>query len=127
MRKRAAKVAAEAVLGLAALTGAGAQAQAPAAGATSVPEDPYLWLEDVAGERPLAWVRERNALAERELGGAAHEALRKRLQAILDAKDRIPYVSRHGDYLYNFWRDAHHERGVWRRTTLAEYRTDAPD
>jgi prolyl oligopeptidase len=122
MRKMAAKVA----LGLAALTGTGAQAQAPAP-PVAAPDDPYLWLEDVGGERPLAWVRDRNAVAERELGGAAHEALRKRLQAILDARDRIPYVSRHGDYLYNFWRDAHHERGIWRRTTLAEYRKDAPD
>ena len=119
MRKMAAKV----ILGLAALGGAGAQAQAQTPAA---PQDPHLWLEDVGGERPLAWVREKNAVAERELGGAAHEALRKRLQAILDAKDRIPYVSRHGDWLYNFWRDAHHERGIWRRTTLDEYRKQAP-
>ncbi|MFC4929573.1 prolyl oligopeptidase family serine peptidase [Massilia sp. GCM10023247] len=114
-------MAAKVVLGLAALGGAQAQAQTAAP-----PQDPHLWLEDVGGERPLAWVREKNALAERELGGAAHEALRKRLQAILDAKERIPYVSRHGDWLYNFWRDAHHERGIWRRTTLDEYRKQAP-
>ena len=25
-------------------------------------DDPYLWLEDVLGDRSLAWVRERNAL-----------------------------------------------------------------
>ncbi|MGX4641274.1 prolyl oligopeptidase family serine peptidase [Massilia sp. SYSU DXS3249] len=119
MRKMAAKV----VLGLAsALTGAGAQAQT----AVQAPLDPWLWLEDVAGERPLAWVKEKNAVAERELGGPAHEALRTRLQAILDAKERIPYVRLHGDFLYNFWRDASHERGIWRRTTLAEYRKEAP-
>src|SRR5690349_4748399 len=112
------KTAAKAMMGLAALAGGGAAAQEKA--------DPYLWLEDVGGDKPLAWVREHNAVSEKALGGAAHDALRTRLQSILDAKERIPYVSRHGDYLYNFWRDAHHERGIWRRTTLAEYRKDAP-
>ena len=92
----------------------------------SATPDPYAWLEDVGGERPLDWVRARNAVAETALGGAAHDALRARLQGILDAKERIPYVGRHGDYLYNFWRDAVHERGIWRRTTLDEYRKDAP-
>ena len=27
-------------------------------------EDPLLWLEEVQGERALAWVRERNAESE---------------------------------------------------------------
>ena len=114
---------AKVVLGLAALGAAPAQAQT---GAPGTPPDPYRWLEDVGGDKPLAWVRQHNDVAERELGGAAHEALRARLQTIFEAKDRIPYASKHGDYLYNFWRDAHHVRGVWRRTTLAEYRKEAP-
>ena len=97
------------------------------AAAQAMPEDPHAWLEDVDGEQPLAWVREHNARTEHALGGAAHEALRARLQGILDAKDRIPYPRIHGDHLYNFWRDAGHERGIWRRTTLADYRNDAPD
>nr|WP_229467559.1 prolyl oligopeptidase family serine peptidase [Massilia sp. Mn16-1_5] len=105
-------------MGLAALAGGGAAAQEKA--------DPYLWLEDVGGDKPLAWVREHNAVSEKALGGAAHDALRTRLQSILDAKERIPYVSRHGDYLYNFWRDADHVRGIWRRTTMIEYRKAAP-
>ncbi|MBD8530102.1 MULTISPECIES: prolyl oligopeptidase family protein [unclassified Massilia] len=92
----------------------------------SAAPDPYAWLEDVGGARPLDWVRARNAVSEAALGGPAHDALRARLQGILDAKERIPYVGRHGDYLYNFWRDAAHERGIWRRTTLDEYRKDAP-
>ena len=32
------------------------------------PHDPRLWLEDVQGERALAWVRERNAESEAVLG-----------------------------------------------------------
>ncbi|MFC5460819.1 prolyl oligopeptidase family serine peptidase [Massilia niabensis] len=116
----AAKVLLGLAAGLAASSDAAAQEQ-------KAPGDPWLWLEDVGGERPLSWVREKNAVAERELGGAAHEALRVRLQAILDAKDRIPHVRQHGGYLYNFWRDAHHERGIWRRTTLEQYRKAAPN
>jgi prolyl oligopeptidase len=93
---------------------------------SAVPDDPHAWLEDVGGDEQLAWVRAHNALSEQALGGAAHEALRAQLQSILDAKERIPYVRQHGAWLYNFWRDAQHERGIWRRTTLPEYRKAAP-
>ena len=34
-------------------------------------EDPYLWLEDVGGERALTWVRAHNAASTGELEGAA--------------------------------------------------------
>jgi len=121
MRKMAAKI----VMGLAAVAGFDSGVAGAVDAQTATP-DPRLWLEDVAGEKPLAWVREHNAVTERELGGAAEEALRARLQTILDAKERIPHANKHGDYLYNFWRDAAHVRGIWRRTTLAEYRKDAP-
>jgi prolyl oligopeptidase len=89
--------------------------------------DPWLWLEDVDSDRALDWVRARNAESERELGALPGYAdLRLRLKTILDARDRIPYVGHHGGSFYNFWRDADHERGIWRRTTLDEYRKPAP-
>src|SRR5262249_42021496 len=40
---------------------------------------------------------------------------------------RIPGVMRLGEFLYNFWQDASHPRGLWRRTTLDEYRKDSPE
>jgi prolyl oligopeptidase len=90
-------------------------------------QDPYLWLEDVASERALAWVGARNAESEAELAAApGYAELRARLKTILDSKDRIPYVRRHGGWFYNFWRDAEHERGIWRRTLPEEYRKPAP-
>ena len=89
--------------------------------------DPWLWLEDVDSERALGWVRERNAESERELTALpGYAPLRARLKTILDARDRIPYAGHHAGRFYNFWRDADHERGLWRRTTLAEYRKPAP-
>jgi prolyl oligopeptidase len=91
-------------------------------------EDPYLWLEDVTGEEALAWVRARNAETVEELtGGGRFTGLRDELREVLDADNRIPYVRRRGEYLYNFWQDATHPRGLWRRTTLDEYRRDSPE
>ncbi len=89
--------------------------------------DPYLWLEEVDGEPSRDWVRGQNALAEGELeADPGFPALRTRLKGILDSTDKIPYPGCHAGLLYNFWRDAVHVRGIWRRTTLAEYRKAAP-
>jgi prolyl oligopeptidase len=91
-------------------------------------DDPYRWLENVTDERALSWVRERNAEAVAELtGGSRFEALRAEIREVLDSTDRIPYITRRGGYRYNFWRDREHPRGLWRRTTLAEYATERPD
>lgn len=107
-------------LGLASLGTAMSQTAPP-------PTDPYLWLEDVQGERALAWVRERNAESEGLLQAQPGFApLRTRLREVLDSREQIPYVVRRGEQLYNFWRDAEHPRGLWRRTTLAEYRKPQP-
>ncbi|MFF4170583.1 prolyl oligopeptidase family protein [Streptomyces sp. NPDC001744] len=90
-------------------------------------DDPYLWLEEVSGDAALAWVAERNAeTAEALAADPGFAPLKERLREVLDAPDRIPYVTRRGPHLYNFWRDAGHVRGVWRRTTPEEYRKDAP-
>ena len=98
-------------------------AQTPSAPA----EDPHLWLEAVEDEKSLAWVRERNALSRRALEAwPAFGSTRDRLREVLDARDRIPGVTRRGDWLYNFWQDAQNPRGVWRRTTLEQYRQAEP-
>lgn len=91
------------------------------------PEDPYLWLEEVLGERPMVWVKARNA---ESLGALARSdefrAMEGRIRAILDSDERIPMIDKEGDYYYNFWRDAKNPRGLWRRTTLDEYRKEKP-
>lgn len=93
-----------------------------------IENDPYVWLEDVEGEPALAWVAERNAETAAALAaGAGFTALKEELREVLDASDRIPYTVRRGAFLYNFWRDAGHVRGLWRRTTPEQYRKDAPE
>jgi prolyl oligopeptidase len=91
-----------------------------------LPDDPYLWLEDILGEEALDWVRARNAPTEAEFSGEDFERMRTQALEVLDTDARIPYVRRRGDYLYNFWRDAANPRGLWRRTTLDSYRSDNP-
>ncbi|WP_293995160.1 prolyl oligopeptidase family serine peptidase [Sphaerotilus sp.] len=96
--------------------------------ATAVPTDPHLWLEDVQGEAALDWVRAHNDRAQAELCARPEYAdFKPRLLALLNSRERIPYVSRVGPHFYNFWQDAQHVRGLWRRTTLASYRQPEPD
>ncbi|MBV9091541.1 MAG: S9 family peptidase [Mycobacteriaceae bacterium] len=90
-------------------------------------QDPFLWLEDITGAAALDWVRQHNDPTLAELSGEGFERMRTEALEVLDTDARIPYVRRRGDYLYNFWRDAEHPRGRWRRTTLEEYRGENPD
>ncbi|MBV9539475.1 MAG: S9 family peptidase, partial [Acidisphaera sp.] len=87
--------------------------------------DPYLWLEDVDGEQALAWVDRQTDATLARFGGPRLDADATTLKTIFDRPDNIPYVTRRGPHLYNFWRDAAHPRGLWRRTTLDDYRAGA--
>ena len=90
-------------------------------------DDPYLWLEDIQGERALAWVKAENASTIDRLQAVPEfKPLKDRLLSILDSRERIPGVVKLGKWYYNFWRDAQAVRGVWRRTTPEEYRKPAP-
>ena len=89
--------------------------------------DPYLWLEDIDSERVSAWVDAENARTETALQDKRYQVDFEAALKILNSDDRIPFVAKHGDHLYNFWKDADHQRGLWRRTTLESYRTPNPD
>lgn len=90
--------------------------------------DPYIWLEDVTGEKQLDWVRQQNAVTVKELeGNERFQPIRQRLLSILNSKERIPGVIKRGAYYYNFWMDEKNPRGLWRRTTLEEYRKPEPN
>ncbi|MRG93702.1 prolyl oligopeptidase family serine peptidase [Polyangium spumosum] len=90
-------------------------------------EDPHLWLEEVLGEKPLAWVAERNAKSKTELEAApGFGALRDRLRKFYDSKEKIPMPQVRGRYVYNFWRDDVNPRGLYRRASLDEFKKPAP-
>ncbi|WP_231744817.1 prolyl oligopeptidase family serine peptidase [Mycobacterium sp. IS-1590] len=90
-------------------------------------EDPYLWLEDITGDDALNWVRKHNEPTIARFGGERFNQMRREALEVLDTDARIPYVRRRGEHLYNFWRDADHPRGLWRRTTLDSYRGEQPE
>lgn len=89
--------------------------------------DPWLWLEDVDGAQALEWVDAASARTTARLAGLAFEQARETLRGLLDRPDNLPVVARRGGLLYNFWKDAANPRGLWRRTTLASYRTATPE
>jgi prolyl oligopeptidase len=89
--------------------------------------DPFQWMEEIEGAKPLEWARAENDKTLGALqGDPRYAAMEAKALAILQAQDRIPFVQMQPDGLRNFWQDASHVRGLWRRTTMASYRTDAP-
>jgi len=98
------------------------------ASTTATTDDPHVWLEDVSGEKALDWVKARNEKAKQRIeSDPSFEKLRNDLLEILDSNARIPFVAKNGEFYYNFWRDKKNERGLWRRTTLSEYKKAEPN
>src|SRR5437868_3275871 len=98
-----------------------------AAAAAQSGEDPFQWLEEVQGEKALDWARQHNAKTTAVLEARPeYKPIYARTLEILDSKEKIPTPELLGETVYNFWRDEAHERGIWRRTSLASYRTAAP-
>ncbi|MBK6735552.1 MAG: S9 family peptidase [bacterium] len=98
-----------------------------AATACAQADDPNLWLEEVDGKKALEWVKERSAKDTAELEAVpVFEPIHARLLEIYNDRARIPGVNFEGGWLYNFWQDAEHVRGIWRRTFLDEYLKDSP-
>src|SRR5687767_13273064 len=70
-------------------------------------DDPYLWLEEVTGDKALAWAREQNKKSKGELEAqTGFTQTRDRIRSILDSKEKTPYVTKRGNFYYNFWKDA---------------------
>jgi len=98
-----------------------------AADASAPDTDPWRWLEDIHGDKALTWVREQNAITAKAYADTPEfERTRKAILEVLDSDAKIPYISKIGDRFYNLWKDAAHPLGLWRRTTLAEYRKAEP-
>ncbi len=89
--------------------------------------DPYAWLEDVHGAKPLAWVADQNVKSRGVLkADPRYQRNYDSVLSVLDAADRIPFGSLDHGMVYNFWQDARNPKGIWRRTSLADYADAAP-
>lgn len=121
-------LAASAALLLALPAGAQAQVQAPSlpskvAGAP----DPFAWLEDIHGERAMAWVARQNARTAKVLeADPRFETFRREALAIFTAKDRIATPGFLGGQIDNLWQDDHHPHGLWRVTSESDYASPDP-
>lgn len=93
----------------------------------SAQEDPYLWLEEVDGKKALDFVEKQNKITVDLLSQQKdYQDIYNKSLAVMNATDRIAYPDMYGDYIYNFWQDKDHVRGIWRRTTKASYNTPNP-
>jgi len=89
--------------------------------------DPYLWLEDVQGEKSMEWVRAQNVRSTATLrADPEYQPDYDAILKVMDAVDRIPYGDLDHRYVFNFWQDAQHPKGIWRRTDIADYATSTP-
>ena len=86
------------------------------------------YLEEVEGEDALATVRGWNARSLDALQADPRFAtLEAEALAIVNASDKIPYGVYRDGFVYNFWQDEAHVRGLIRRATLDSYLADAPE
>ncbi|WP_213979000.1 prolyl oligopeptidase family serine peptidase [Sphingomonas sp. dw_22] len=100
---------------------------APASAQTDA-DDPYIWLEEVSSPQAMSWVEAHNAASTKRLeADPRYQTLYQEALAIAGAKDRIPAPQFVHGAIYNFWQDQEHLRGIWRKTSLADYRSAAPN
>ena len=89
--------------------------------------DPFLWLEDIEGERALAWVEAQNRESEARLTtDPRFAAVEKAAYAVYAATDRIPYAGQAGQRMLNFWQDEAHVRGLLRSAERQAYLAGEP-
>ncbi len=89
--------------------------------------DHYKWLENVSGERAMAWVRAENDRTAKVLeSDPRFSGLQASALKIAESPDRLPEPEINGGDVFNTWQDAQHVNGILRRTGLADYLTKQP-
>lgn len=90
--------------------------------------DPRIWLEEVDGERALEWAGQQNERTFARLqDDPRYDDFYNAALEIYQSNDRIAYGGYQGGFIYNFWQDSTNTHGLWRRTSLDSYLSDAPD
>jgi len=104
-----------------------APTEQPATKDVNVAEDPYIWLEEVEGEKALNWVAEQNKLSLARLeGDARFQGFMDDALSVYNATDKIAYAGLDGDMVTNFWQDAKNVRGIWRKASYDSYIAGEP-
>src|ERR1035438_377582 len=90
-------------------------------------EDPYLWLEEVDGQKALEFVNKQNKITFDKLSNQKeYQGIYSKCLEIYNSNDRIAFPMMHGEFIYNFWQDKEHVRGIWRRSSKASYLSGSP-
>lgn len=90
-------------------------------------DDPYIWLEEVDNQKALEWAKSRSDKDTAVLEAVPeYGEIHAELLEIYNSQERIPTPAIRDDWVYNFWRDADHVRGIWRRTSFTEFTKDEP-
>jgi len=90
-------------------------------------EDSYLWLEEVDSKKSLAFVEKQNQLTIDKLSKEKeYKNIYDKSLEIYNSTERIVYPSISGEFIYNFWQDKDHTRGIWRRSVKATYVSGNP-
>ena len=106
------------------LCGALARAQKPS---QTLPEDNYIWLEQVSSPRAMQWVNAENARSMKVFESDPHwQPFVEEAVKLAGNPERLPVPSLRGTEAYNSWRDKDHPRGVLRKTTVADYVSPNP-
>src|ERR1700678_900115 len=85
--------------------------------ATELPDN-YQWLEDVHGERSMAWVKAENERTAKVLeADPRFDQFKAEALKVLESPDRLAIPDFRNGTVYNTWQDADHVRGIVRRTT----------
>ena len=104
-----------------------AQSAPPSASQAAAADDPYLWLEEWTTPRAMAWVEAENAQTKARLDSdPVYQTFYDEALEIAGAKDRIPAPRFLNGEIYNFWQDDTHLRGIWRKTSMEDYRSAEP-
>jgi len=91
-------------------------------------EDKFQWLEEVDGKKALEFVNAQNKATFEKLSKQKdYQSIYDMTLEISNSSDRIAYPSIHGKFVYNFWKDQRHERGIWRRCPLVDYNSGKPN
>ena len=95
---------------------------------TQAQEDPYLWLEEIDGEKALEYVETQNKITFEELSKQKdYQSIYDTSLEIYNSTERIAYPTVRGNFVYNFWQDKDHVRGIWRRCTKESYLSGDPN
>ena len=86
----------------------------------------HIYLEEVLGEQALAKVNSWNERSVPIMQGDVYKSMKAELLEVYNSPEKIPYISYRAGMAYNFWQDETNVKGIWRRTTLESYRSDAP-